>query len=193
MSPSAASSPTGPTRGAPHVTGVVTDDGEHLRADLVIDAGGRRSALPALLADIGAPVPVDEQADSGYVYYGRHFRSTDGTLPQHMGPPLQHYVSVTLLTLPADSGFWSVVVTASANDKALRRAQDVDVWERIVRSYPLVAHWIDAEPVTGMDVMARIVDRVRRYDPARQRPASWRSAMRQRAPTRRSVGAPPPR
>ncbi len=155
-----------PTRGAPHVTGVVTDDGEHRTADLVIDAGGRRSALPELLAAIGAPIPVEEQADSGFVYYGRHFRSTDGTQPHMMGPPLQHYVSVTLLTLPADSGYWSVAVGTSAKDKALRRAQDVEVWERIVRSYPLVAHWIDAEPVTGIDVMARIVDRVRRYDPA---------------------------
>ena len=154
-----------PTGGAPHVTGVVTDDGEHLAADLVIDAGGRRSALPELLADIGAPVPVQEQADSGFVYYGRHFRSTDGTLPHMMGPPLQHYVSVSLLTLPADHGHWSVAVSASANDKALRAAQDVDVFDRIVRSYPLVAHWIDAEPVTGIDVMARIADRVRRYDP----------------------------
>ena len=150
----------------PHIGGVVSDDGEHLTADLVIDAGGRRSALPGLLADVGAPVPEEEQADSGYVYYGRHFRSTDGTLPHMMGPPLQHYVSVSLLTLPADHGHWSVAVSASANDKALRRAQDVDVFDRIIRSYPLVAHWIDAEPVTGIDVMARIVDRVRRFDPS---------------------------
>ena len=29
----------------PHVTGVLTDDGEHVAADLVIDASGRRSAF----------------------------------------------------------------------------------------------------------------------------------------------------
>ena len=43
-------------------------------------------------------------------------------------------------------------------------ARDVDVWERIVGSYPLIAHWIDAEPTTGIDVMAKIEDRVRRFD-----------------------------
>ena len=49
---------------------------------------------------------------------------------------------------------------------SLRRARDAVVWERIVRSYPLVAHWLDGEPVTGIDVIAKIEDRVRRFDPA---------------------------
>jgi 2-polyprenyl-6-methoxyphenol hydroxylase-like FAD-dependent oxidoreductase len=149
-----------------HVSGVVTERGETLRADLVIDAGGRRSMLGDWLAAAGAPAPVEERADSGYVYYGRHYRSSDGAMPPMLGSVLQHYESVSLLTLPADNGYWSVVVTTSAKDTALRRARDVEVWERIVRSYPLVAHWTDAEPVTGIDVMAKIEDRVRRFDPA---------------------------
>ncbi len=33
--------------GVPHVVGVQTDGGEELRADLVVDASGRRSPLPA--------------------------------------------------------------------------------------------------------------------------------------------------
>ena len=40
--------------GVPHVAGVVTDAGEELRADLVVDASGRRSQLPAWLAALGA-------------------------------------------------------------------------------------------------------------------------------------------
>ena len=38
--------------GVPHVVGVRTDAGEELRADLVVDAAGRRSSLPAWLTDI---------------------------------------------------------------------------------------------------------------------------------------------
>ena len=38
--------------GVPHVVGVRTDDGEDLRADLVVDAAGRRSRLPSWLTDI---------------------------------------------------------------------------------------------------------------------------------------------
>ena len=43
--------------GIPHVTGVRTTDGEELRADLVIDCSGRRSALPDWLEALGAPAP----------------------------------------------------------------------------------------------------------------------------------------
>ena len=148
----------------PHVTGIVIDDGEQLSADLVVDCGGRRSALPDWLAGLGADRPGEEVADCGFAYYGRHYKSADGALPAMFGPPLQAYDSVTMLTLVADNGHWSVVVTSSAKDQVLRRARDVDVWERIVRSYPLIAHWIDAEPVTGIDIMAGIPDRVRHFD-----------------------------
>jgi flavin-dependent dehydrogenase len=150
----------------PRVAGVVAEHGEALRADLVIDAGGRRSSLGEWLSAAGLRPPDDERADSGYVYYGRHYRSTDGEMPPMFGPPLQHYESLSLLTLPADNGYWSVAITSSATDTVLRHARHIDVWERIVRSYPLIAHWIDAEPVTGIDVMAKIEDRVRRFDPA---------------------------
>ena len=147
----------------PHVTGVVTDDGERVPADLVVDASGRRSGLPDLLAGAGIRRPVEEAADSGFVYYGRHYRSTDGAMPPMFGPPLQPYDSLTILTLPADNGHWSVTLTASAKDAVMRRTRQVEVWERVVRSYPLIAHWIDAEPITEIDVMAKIEDRVRRF------------------------------
>ena len=88
----------------PHVVGVVTDAGERIDADLVVDAGGRRSALPDWLEAIGARRPVEEADDCGFVYYGRHFRSADGAIPPMFGPPLQPYDSVTWLTLPADNG-----------------------------------------------------------------------------------------
>jgi flavin-dependent dehydrogenase len=148
---------------APRVVGVVTEAGERIEAGLVVDAGGRRSALPDWLDGIGACGPVEDVADCGFVYYGRHFRSADGSVPPMFGAPLQPYDSVTWLTLPADNGTWSVTLTASAKDPVMRRARDVDTWERIVRSYPLIAHWIDAEPITGIDVMAKIEDRVRRF------------------------------
>ena len=154
-----------PSNGRPHVAGVLTDRGS-LPADLVVDAGGRRSMLGEWLTAAGAPAPVEERADSGYVYYGRHFRSADGAMPPMLGPALQHYESLSLLTLPADNGYWSVGITTSAKDTALRCAKDAEVWGRIVDRYPLVAHWIDAEPVTGIDVIAKIEDRVRRFDPA---------------------------
>jgi 2-polyprenyl-6-methoxyphenol hydroxylase-like FAD-dependent oxidoreductase len=147
--------------GVRHVVGVVTEDGDEVHADLVVDAGGRRSALPRLLADIGARPPVEEVEDSGFVYYGRHFRSADGSVPPAFGPGLMPYDSVSTLTLPADNGTWGVGLVASSGDAALRAARDPDVWTRVIASYPLVAHWLDGEPITGIDVMAKIEDRHR--------------------------------
>jgi 2-polyprenyl-6-methoxyphenol hydroxylase-like FAD-dependent oxidoreductase len=145
----------------PHVVGVETADGKVLRAGLVVDAGGRRSPLPALLAAVGATGVVEEREPSGFVYYGRHFRSPDG-LPQQRGSLAQHYDSVSLLTLPADSGTWSVTITTSSRDVELRALRDPDRWTAAVRGYPLAAHWVDGEPISGVAVMAGIEDRIRR-------------------------------
>ena len=149
--------------GVPHVVGVVTDAGEEIQADLVVDASGRRSALPRLLADIGARAPLEELEDSGFMYYGRYFRSPDGDLPFAMGPPLQHYDSISILTLAADNGTWGIGIITSAADAAVRRAKDMATWNAIVSAYPLVAHWLEGEPLTDVEVMAKIEDRHRSF------------------------------
>jgi len=151
---------TGPPR---HVVGVVTDEGEELRADLVVDAGGRRSALPGLLAAAGITGVAEEREECGFVYYGRHFHSPSG-LPPQIGSLNQQYDSIGLLTLPADRNTWSVTIIASSRDRALRALRDPDRWDAVVRGYPLVAHWLDADPIDdGVAVMAGIEDRVRRF------------------------------
>lgn len=147
--------------GVPHVVGVVTDDGDEVTADLVVDASGRRSALPSLLAAINAAEPVDEREDSGFMYYGRYYRSTDGSTPPSLGPLLQHYDSVSLLTLPADNGTWGVGIVTAASDAAMRAAKDAETWERVVAGYPLIAHWLGGEPITDIQLMAKIEDRHR--------------------------------
>ncbi len=150
-------------QGPPHVVGVETSDGEQIRADLVIDATGRRSPLPRWLEAIGARPPHEEAEDCGFVYYGRTFRSRDGALPAVMGPPLQHYDSISTLTLPADNGTWAVAFITSAKDPALRALRDVDTWTTAFGGFPLVAHWLDAEPLEpDIKVMAKIEDRSRR-------------------------------
>jgi 2-polyprenyl-6-methoxyphenol hydroxylase-like FAD-dependent oxidoreductase len=150
--------------GTPHVVGVKTEDGAELRADLVVDTTGRRSPLPRWLEALGARRPEEELEDSGFVYFGRHFRSADGSVPPLLGGPLQHYGSISTLTLPADNGTWGLALVASAGDAPLRALRHVDRWEAVVKSLPLVAHWLDGEPLgEGVDVMAKIEDRWRGF------------------------------
>jgi 2-polyprenyl-6-methoxyphenol hydroxylase-like FAD-dependent oxidoreductase len=146
----------------PRVTGVLTDGGRVLYADLLVDCGGRRSALGSWLEAAGARRPAEERADSGFVYYARHFRSSTGEQPPALTNFLQHYDSVSVITLPADNGTWGVVITTSSRDKAMRALREPARWHAAVARYPLAAHWAEAEPISGVDVLAGIEDRYRR-------------------------------
>jgi len=145
-----AGSPAGRAgRGVPHVTGVRTASGERIAADLVVDATGRRSALPDWLAACGAARPVREVEGTGFVYYCRHFRSAEGILPPSVVPVRQDHGSITSLILPADNGTWSVVIAASAADNALHGLRDPGRWSAVVRSLPVASGCIDGEPLEG--------------------------------------------
>jgi 2-polyprenyl-6-methoxyphenol hydroxylase-like FAD-dependent oxidoreductase len=148
--------------GVPHVSGVRTTGGDELTADLVVDCGGRRSALPVWLEALGARRPVDQVDDSGFIYFGRHFRSRDGNLPVALGPGLQPYGSISVLTLPADNGSWAVTLVGRAGDRALLGLKDATRWEQTVRALPTAAHWLDGDPIDDQVItMSKIEDRHR--------------------------------
>jgi 2-polyprenyl-6-methoxyphenol hydroxylase-like FAD-dependent oxidoreductase len=150
--------------GVPHVTGVQTRAGEVIPADLVVDMSGRGSALPGWLADIGAPRPVEEFEDCGFVYYGRHFKSADGSVPPLIGPPQISWGTITSLTLPCDNGTWSVGLVTSSKDTAMRPLREAGQWQAVARSLPLVAHWLDGSPADdGVRVTAHLEDRHRDF------------------------------
>ena len=150
--------------GVPHVTGVRTRAGESIPADLVVDMSGRRSALPGWLSEIGARDPAEELEDSGFVYYGRHFRSADGSVPPAIGPNVMDWGTITSLTLPADNGTWAIALVTSSKDTALRPLRETGRWEAVVRGLPLVAHWLDGTPIEdGVQVMAHLEDRYRGF------------------------------
>jgi 2-polyprenyl-6-methoxyphenol hydroxylase-like FAD-dependent oxidoreductase len=149
--------------GVPHVAGVLTNQGTTLRADLVIDATGRRSAVIGMLEAIGCRRPAEEREESGFIYYTRHFRSTNGALPELRATFLQHFESVSLLTAPCDCDTWGVAFIAAAQDKPLRALRDVQAWDAALARYPTLAPWGAGEPITDIQVIGGIEDRYRRF------------------------------
>ena len=135
--------------GVPHVTGVRTEAGEEIAADLVVDATGRRSPLPHWLeAEPGRARPVEELEDSGFVYYGRHFRSADGLPP----PIMARLCSTTGASRPDAAGRQRHVGRGRSSPAPPTRpcgaCATSDRWTTAVRALPLAAHWLDGEALT---------------------------------------------
>jgi 2-polyprenyl-6-methoxyphenol hydroxylase-like FAD-dependent oxidoreductase len=147
--------------GLPWVRGVRFDDGTERTADLVVDATGRRSPLPRWLDEVGARRPVEEREDSGFVYYGCHVRTRDGS-PVVPAPVNATYGSVSLLALPADRATAGIGIITCNDDAPLRRLRDEAAWRRVLGALPGGEPLLGCEPISPLVVMAGIEDRWRR-------------------------------
>ena len=143
------------------VVGVRTEDGEEVRAELVVDAGGRRSPLARWLQEAALPAPTLEEEDSGFVYYGRHVLVPDGR-PNDQ-PAVAFYGSVGLLALPADRGTAGVGIISSSADADLRVLRQEEPWRAVLALIPGGQEVLECEPVSPLVAMAGIEDRWRRF------------------------------
>ncbi len=149
--------------GVPHVVGVRTNDGAEMTADLIVDAMGRRSRFCDWVTSLHGRPPYEEASDVGFAYYTRHYRSADGTLPEFRGMPISLIGSILLLTLHGDNGTTMVAFAVMAGDRPLKALRNNDSFERVVRSIPHAAHWVDSEPLHDVIAMAGVLDRYRRF------------------------------
>lgn len=147
--------------GVPNVVGVRTDAGDLIDADLVIDAGGRRSTLRQMLEAIGAKPFFEESEDLGFRYYGRYFAGDafpDTPIANQLGGE-----GVGGLILPADNTTWMVGVTTTTKDKALYGLADEDRWNRAIHTFGAARPWVEGgTPLTSVETMIGIPDRYRR-------------------------------
>jgi 2-polyprenyl-6-methoxyphenol hydroxylase-like FAD-dependent oxidoreductase len=149
--------------GVPHVRGVRTSSGVELRADLVIDAMGRRSPLPEWLSAVGGRPPLEEAEDGGFTYYTRYFRSRDGSMPMPVGPLMAAMGTLSVITIHGDNSTWMIVLYCGSGDMPLKGLRDRERWTRVVASMPRHAHWLDGEPITDVLPMSGILDKRRAF------------------------------
>lgn len=153
--------------GPPTVTGLRLDDGTVAHAPLVVVAGGRRSALPDWLAEVGVELPEEEE-DTGIVYLTRFFRLRPGAeLPAAAGPVAIDLGYLKVGLFPGDDHTFSLTLAVRTGDGDLRkRLLDPDAFLVAARSIPLAEPWVDperAEPTTEVFVMGGLVNRRRRF------------------------------
>ncbi len=150
--------------GDPVVTGVRTESGDVFPAELVVDAGGRRSALPRWLGEIGTRPIAEEIQELGFFYLTRFYRVRPGfERPIIPVPSAVQLDYGTALSFSADNDTFSLSLTLSVRDphrQALREPARFDgFFARVPRTVPLVAI---GEPLTDVSPMARIENRRRR-------------------------------
>ena len=144
----------------PHVIGAITSDGREIRADLVVDAMGRRSKIGDWLTAAGGRPPYEQAEDCGFTYYTVYFT---GSQPPLIGPLLMEFGTISLITLPADSDIWAVTVWCASGDQPLKALRDLETFKKVVALSPLQAHWLEGQAITPVLPMSGIVDRYRRF------------------------------
>ena len=154
--------------GVPHVVGVglAGGAGAALRADLVVDAAGRRSPLPRWLAATGArPVP-EEVEDTGIIYSSRFYRAG----PDEEDPSTQPLVVgdlgyVKYAVFPGDNRTLSITFGVHGDDAEMRRLLQPGPFAGLAGAFPATRRWAESpgcRPISGVEVMADLVNRRRR-------------------------------
>lgn len=140
--------------GVPRVTGVRSRSGRY-DADLVLDAGGRRSPVPGWLAEAGCRDAVVENHRTGIAYFCRWYRlRPEG--PKDPGRVKAGSVAAFAVggVFPSDNGTFAVFLTVSTADPTRGALLDPEVFERVARTFPAVAAWLDLRPEAVSGVLA---------------------------------------
>jgi 2-polyprenyl-6-methoxyphenol hydroxylase-like FAD-dependent oxidoreductase len=158
--------PAGDGRPA-RVRGVELEDGRPLEADLVVVAGGRRAAVPELLAPLGVDVR-EECEDTGIVYYSRFFRLCEGhDYPPQSGPIGGDLGYLKYGVFLGDNRTFSITLAARTDDTELRAGLlHESVFMRAAAELTATAPYVVdglAEPITDVSVMARLLNRRRTF------------------------------
>lgn len=165
--------------GGATVQGLVTDSA-HVPADLVVDALGRNSPLPARLRRLSrrhgevagpfvkptltgdAAIEAASGVPCGMTYLSRFYRLR-GDHPHrpshHTVPARAEFGFASAILFWADSGHVGLVVFLPAGDRRLRAFGTDKAFDEIVASSPVLDDFIGparAEPVTGVRAMGQL-------------------------------------
>ena len=150
------------------VRGLRLDDGTTVDADLVVVAGGRNSQVMDWIAELGGSVqPVVEESEAGIIYLSRFYRLREGKeLPlltkDGAGGDLGY---VAFAGFYGDNRTFSITFGVPIGDRALMALRNEDAWEAAIRTLTPLEPWTAnglADPITGVESMARLRNRIRR-------------------------------
>jgi 2-polyprenyl-6-methoxyphenol hydroxylase-like FAD-dependent oxidoreductase len=148
----------------PVVRGVHLEDGDVVTTDLVVDASGRRSPTPRILADHGLRALPEIAQDCGLAYISRHYRLHRGAeFPRTDVPIMADLGWAAALAFPGDRETFSLLAIVATADPFRRELATADGFSTFHRGIGVTAPWLHAgEPISEIRTMARVENRYRR-------------------------------
>lgn len=146
-----------------------TEDGRdvEIRADVVVDAGGKSGILVDDLREAGAVIPEFNES-AGILYFTRHYRLKPGrTEPPRIGnpPPNGDLGFLKFGVFPADNGCFSITMCTPEIEYEMRKAiVDPDIFQAMTQMLPGLRPWTDpdlAEPTSRVFGMGDLICRWR--------------------------------
>ncbi|MFJ9442171.1 FAD-dependent oxidoreductase [Kitasatospora sp. NPDC101235] len=136
------------------VTGVQVG-ADTYRADLVVDASGRRSPVPAWLVAAGCRPPVVDSHRTGIAYLCRWYRlRADGPRDPGRVKPGSTAPFALAGVFPSDNDTFALSVMLPTDDPTRGALTDPAVFEAVARSFPATAAWLDLDPEPQSAVLA---------------------------------------
>jgi 2-polyprenyl-6-methoxyphenol hydroxylase-like FAD-dependent oxidoreductase len=153
-----------PTARIRRVRGVLLESGDTLLADMVVDASGRRSRTPRILAAHRLRSLPEVAQACGFLYISRHFRLRSGAdYPSVEIPIIANLGWATAMAFPGDRGTFSLLTVVAAIDPLRRPLTTEEGFSRFHGTTALTAPWLAAgEPISDIRTMARVDNRYRR-------------------------------
>jgi 2-polyprenyl-6-methoxyphenol hydroxylase-like FAD-dependent oxidoreductase len=159
--------------GALVVRGVRGEDAtgpRELMADLVVDAGGRTSAVTEQLTGEGAAISEASET-CGILYFTRHYRLLEGQgePPRGKLPGTGDLGYLKFGVFPGDNGCFSITICVPEIELEMRKAVvRPEVFDQIMNLLPGMAPWVDparSEPVSRVFGMGDLHSRWREFVP----------------------------
>ncbi|MCX5199211.1 FAD-dependent oxidoreductase [Streptomyces sp. NBC_00249] len=125
------------------------------RADLVVDAAGRRSPVPAWVSAAGCRPPVVDSHRAGIAYLCRWYRLRAGG-PRDPGRVKTGSASPFALAgvFPSDNDTFALHLVLSTGDPTRGALTDPAVFEAAARRFPAAAAWLGLDPEPRSPVLA---------------------------------------
>jgi 2-polyprenyl-6-methoxyphenol hydroxylase-like FAD-dependent oxidoreductase len=152
----------------PLVTGVQTTNGP-IRADLVVDAMGRRSPVQGWIKTLGGRPMAEESSECGVIYYTRYYRvRNEASLPD--GPwlptPRADLGYGLFSSFPGDNGTFAGLIAIPPGDQDLKVLRHAAAFDAATALMPALNSWTNpdtSEPITDVLPMGSLQNTLRTF------------------------------